>query len=372
MRRREFITLLGGAATAWPLAAGAQQPAMPVSGLPSNRSPSQVIEMKRITVALVFWLCSTALAYAQAPPVGVPVIGWLSPATTQSYQPGPGNPGPQLLRESLARHGLIDGKNIRLDMRLAEGKLDRLPGLAEALVREGATVILAYGEPAAQAAQAATKTLPIVCVCDDLVGSGLAASLAKPGGNVTGASLLATELDAKKIAVLKELLPDAKRFGVLNDPETSGPDRPQGMAETARRLGIELHTIDVRGPDDFEPAFQAFRASGAKGVNIVSSSMLTSFRRRLGELSLAAKIPAICQWRNMVEAGCLASYGITIADLYALSADQIARVLTGAKAADLPIEQPSRFYLVINLRTAKALGLPIPESFLLRADEVIE
>jgi putative ABC transport system substrate-binding protein len=329
--------------------------------------------MRPIAFTLIFWLCSAVVPHAQEPPVKLPALGWLSPATTQSYQqPGPGNPGPQLLRDSLAKHGLIDGKNIRLDMRLAEGKLDLLPGLAEALVRDGATVILAYGEEAGRAAQAATKTLPIVCVGDDLVDSGLAASLARPGSNMTGVSILATELDAKKIEVLKELLPGAKRFGVLNDPATSGRERPQKMAETARHLGIGLQTIDIRGPDDLELAFQALRAGRAEGVNIVASAMLTSFRQRLGELSLAAKIPAICQFRNMVEAGCLATYGITIADIYALSADQVARLLKGAKPADLPVIQPDKFELVISLRTAKALGLTIPPMLLARADEVIE
>ena len=246
--------------------------------------------MRRVALILVFWLCSTVLPYAQESPLKLPIIGWLSPATTQSYnQPGPGNPGLHLLRESLARHGLIDGENMRLDMRLAEGKLDRLPELAESLVRDGATVILASGEAAGRAAQAATKLLPIVCVGDDLVNSGLAASLAKAGSNMTGVSILATELDAKKIELLKELLPDAKRFGVLNDPATSGLNRPQAIADTARRLGVALQTIDVRSFDDLESAFQAFQVGRVEGVDIVSSAMLTSFRQRLGELSLAAK-----------------------------------------------------------------------------------
>src|SRR5262245_8377246 len=164
----------------------------------------------------------------------------------------------------------------------------------------------------------------------------------------------------------------AKRFGVLNDPQTSGPGRPQGMAETAGRLGVELQTIDVRGPDDLEPAFQAFKASGVEGVNIVSSSMLSNFRSRLGELSLAAKIPVICQFREMVEVGCLASYGILLADLYALSGDLIAKVLNGAKPADLAIVQPTRFELIINLKSSKALGLIIPPALFARADEVID
>src|SRR4051794_4543311 len=327
----------------------------------------------RVVFTAVIWLCSTLLAHADETQVKLPIIGWLSPSTSQAYQQaGLGNPGLQLLRQSLAKVGLVDGKNVRIEMRLAEGRLERLPALAEALVRDGATVILAFGEPAGQAAQSATKTLPIVCVADDLIGSGLAASLAKPGSNMTGVSILATELDAKKIELLKELLPGAKRLGVINDPSTSGQERSQKIAQTARHLGIELQTIDVHGPDDLEPTFKALRTGRAEGVNIVSSSMLTSFRERLGELSRSTMIPAICQWRNMVEAGCLASYGITTEELYSLSADQIAKLLKGAKPADLPVQQPTKFELVISLRSAKALGVVIPPSFLLRADEVVE
>jgi putative ABC transport system substrate-binding protein len=330
LKRREVITLIGGAAAAWPLAARAQQ-------------------------------------------LTIPIVGWISPATSQSYsQPMPGNPGPHQLREALAKHGLVDGKNIRIDMRLAEGKLERLPALAEALVREGATVILAFGEEAGRAAQSATMTLPIICIGDDLVNSGLAASLAKPGSNMTGGSILATELDTKKIEVLKELLPDAKRFGILNDPATTGPDRPREIAEIARRLGVELQWIDIRGAGDLEPAFRALESGRAEGVNVVSSAMLTSFRQRLGELSIASKIPAICQSKTMVEAGCFASYGITIGELYWIAADQISKLLKGAKPADLPVQQPTKFQLVINLGIAKMLGLSIPPTLLARADEVIE
>jgi len=329
--------------------------------------------MRRIAFALISWLCGTALAFAQETSDRLPLVGWITPSTTESYQQSaPGSPGLPLLRESLARHGLIDGKTVRLDMRLAEGRLDRLPGLAEALVRDGATVILAFGEAAGRAAQAATKMIPIVCVGDDLVDSGLAASLARPGGNMTGVSILATELDAKKIEVLKELLPDAKRFGVLNDPATSGRERPQKMAEIARRLGIELQTIDIHGPNDLEPAFEALRAGRAQGVNIVASAMLNALRRRIGELSLAAKIPAMCQFRVGVEAGCLASYGITIADLYGLSAEQIARLLKGAKPAELPVIQPDKFELVISEKTAKDIGITISPMMLARATEVME
>ena len=155
--------------------------------------------MRRIALTLVLWLCSAVVVQGQGSPAKVPVVGWLSPATTQSYsQALPGNPGLHQLRRALAKYGLIDGENIHIDMRLAEGNLDRLPVLAQGLVRDGATVILAFGEPAGRAVQAATKTLPVVCAGDDMVNSGLAASLAKPGSNITGVSILATELDAKK------------------------------------------------------------------------------------------------------------------------------------------------------------------------------
>jgi putative ABC transport system substrate-binding protein len=331
VRRRDLMLLLGGATLTLPIAARAQRKAMPV-------------------------------------------LGWLSPATTQSYQlPVPDSPGPALLRASLAKHGLIDGTNIRIEMRLAEGKVERLPALARELVDSGATVLLAFGEPAGKSAQAATTTLPIVCVADDLVDSGMAASLAKPGSNVTGVSILATELDAKKIELLKELLPDAKRLGILNDPATSGPVRPRAMAEVAQRLGVELFTADVRGPDDLAPAFHALREAHADGINVVASAMLNGLREPIGQLTLAAKIPAICQFRqSVIEAGCLASYGITIPDLYALSASQIAKLLQGARPEDLPVQQPTRFELVVSLKNAKALSLIVPPALLARADEVIE
>jgi putative tryptophan/tyrosine transport system substrate-binding protein len=183
--------------------------------------------MQQVMIALLLLFAIPLSAAAQDASNKIPVIGWLSPATLQSYsQGGPDNPGPHQLRDALSKHGLIDGKTIRVDMRLAEGKLERLPELAETVVREGATVILAFGEAAGRAAQAATKTVPIVCVADDLVDSGLGTSLAGPGSNVTGVSILATELDAKKIELLKELLPSAKRLGVLNDPATSGSGAP--------------------------------------------------------------------------------------------------------------------------------------------------
>jgi putative tryptophan/tyrosine transport system substrate-binding protein len=321
--------------------------------------------MRIVGIALACCFCSILPAGGQDAAGKVPTIGFLSPATAETVRA-------PLLREALAKHGFVEGKNVRVDVRVAEGKLERLPELADALVRDGTTLIFATGDSAGLAAQVATKTLPIVMIGDDLVGSGLVTSLARPGGNITGVSILATELDAKRIEVLKELLPDAQRMGVLNDPTTSGPSRPKGMVETATRLGVVLETVDVRGPDDLDAAFKEFKASSVAGINIVSSSLLFNLRPRLGELTLAAGIPAICQFREMVELGCLASYGILLADLYALSADQIAKLLRGAKPADLPVAQPSRFELIISLKTAKTLGLTVPPAVLARADEVIE
>src|SRR5262249_28619844 len=161
----------------------------------------------------------------------------------------------------------------------------------------------------------------------------------------------------------------AKSFGVLNDPATSGRDRPIKMNETARRLGVALKTIDIRGLSDLAPAFQNLRASGVEGVNIVSSAMLTSLRHQLVQLSQAANMPAICQWRAMAEAGCLASYGITIEDLYDLSADQIAKLLRGSNPSDLPVQQPAKFELVVNLKAAKSFGVALSPMLLARADE---
>jgi len=320
--------------------------------------------MRRIVaVPLVCSFCCVLHARGQETANKVPTIGFLSPAAVQTIRV-------DLLRESLAKHGLVDGQNVRIDIQVADGRLERLAGLAEGLVRTGATIMFATGDAAGQAAQAATRTLPIIMVGDDLVGTGFVASLAKPGGNITGVSILATELDAKRIVIIKELLPGAQRIGVLNEPRGPGP--PKGMADAAARLGMVLETIDVRDPNDLEPAFQKFKSSSVAAINIVSSSLLFNLRHRLGELSLAARIPAICQFREMVELGCLASYGVVVRDIYALAADLIAKVLRGAKPGDLAVVQPSRFELVISLKSAKALGVAIPSAMLARADEVIE
>ena len=205
-----------------------------------------------------------------------------------------------------------------------------------------------------------------------LIEAGLVTSLAKPGGNTTGLSILATELDAKKIELLNQFLPSARRFGVLRDPSTSVPARMQAIGEAARVLGIVLQTVDVQRPGDFEPAFAAFRTDGVEGIDVLASPLLFSQRHELTRLSRAEKLPAICQFREMAEAGCLASYGISLPMAYAALADFTDRVLKGTSPSTLPVQQPTLFELVINLQTAHLMGLDIPKLMLARAEEVIE
>jgi putative tryptophan/tyrosine transport system substrate-binding protein len=273
--------------------------------------------------------------------------------------------------DALAALGQVDGRNMRIDLRLAEGHAERFPELAQALVREKASVIVVSGDAAVRAAQQATKTIPIVGIVDDIVGAGLIDSLAKPGGNTTGVSILAGELDAKRLEILKQLVPSSPRFGVLHDP-ASATAQPGQLADAARQLGIELRTVDVRSPADFETAFASFRASGPEAVVMLSSPLIFGFRAELCGLSLTYKLPAISQVREMADAGCLVSYGIRISEAYAIAAALTDKMLKGARAGDTPAQQPTRFELVINLKTAKAIGLTVPPLLLATADEVIE
>jgi len=198
-----------------------------------------------------------------------------------------------------AARGDIDGKNIRLDFRLAEGDAGRLPELAEALVREKATVIIAQGSAAALAAQRATRSIPIVAAGNDLVALGLVESMPRPGHNITGVSLLITELDAKRLEVLREILPAARRFGLLSDPTSSEPSGLRTIADTAQALGVELQTVHARDPAEFPAAIASLRVDGVEGVNILSSPLLFHFREELGALLLKHKLASICEWPEM-------------------------------------------------------------------------
>jgi putative ABC transport system substrate-binding protein len=321
--------------------------------------------MKHIANLLALALCAAVPAMAQDA-ASLPLVGILRINTPDTVEPTA-----TLFRDALAALGQIDSRNIRIEVRLAEGHPERLPDLARALVREKADVIVAYGVPATRAAQQATSTIPIVANTD-LLASGLIGGLAKPGGNTTGVSFLTTELDAKKLEILKEILPAARHFGLLNDGAVDRTVQLQALDDAARSLGVQLQRVDVRGRADFSSAFASFRAGDTEAVVILGSPLLFSLREEFGWLNLTHKLPAICEWREMVEAGCLASYGATLRELNATLAALTDKVLRGAHPADTPAEQPTRFELVINLKIAKALGLTIPQTILGRADEVIE
>ena len=322
--------------------------------------------MKWLACALGLSLCvappASAQEAAKAPLVGVLLINTAA------------NPEPvvPLFRNALAALGYVEGSNVRLDFRFAEGHADRFPALAAALVGDKANVIVALGDAATRAAQQATRTIPIVAIADDLVAAELIQSMVKPGGNTTGVSILATELDAKKVEILKEIVPTARHFGLLRDPASSNEARLRAIAEMARALDLELQTVDVATPADFAAAFAALRAGGAEALDVLASPLLANFQSELGRLTLEYKLPAICQFREMVKAGCLASYGVKRQEMYAMLAAYVDKMLKGAKPGETVAQQPSAVELVINQKTARKLGIELPRATLARADEVIE
>jgi putative ABC transport system substrate-binding protein len=311
-------------------------------------------------------VCAADPVFAQNA-ANLPIVGVLRINTPDTVEPTQ-----TMLRDALAALGQVDGRNIRIEVRLAEGNAERLPELAEALVREKVSVILANGPPAIRAVQRATSTIPIVATGGDLVGDRLINRLAKPGGNTTGVSLLTTELDAKRLEILKEIMPVARRFGLLRDPVSSTEAQLRATIEMARALDLELQSVDVQGPADFAGAFAAVRAGGAEAVSPLSSPMLFASREELGRSSLAEKLPAICEWREMAEAGCLASYGVTLRELVGIQAALTDKMLRGVPPGETPAQQLTRFELVINQKVARAIGVEIPRSVLGRADEIIE
>jgi ABC-type uncharacterized transport system substrate-binding protein len=321
--------------------------------------------VRRVAAAFALWLCAAIPAFAQNRE-NLPVVGILRSNTADSVEPFATG-----FRDALAALGLVDGRNIRLEVRLAEGHLERLPELAQSLVQAKARVILAFGPPAIRAAQQATSTIPIVGNAD-LLASGLIASLARPGGNTTGVSMLNTELDAKRLEILKEIVPSGRRFGLMSDPATKVPAQLQAIADVAHALGVELQTVEIRVHADLAPAFASFRAGGAEAIHVLSSAMLFGSREELGRLSLTYKLPAICEWREMAEAGCVASYGTRLSEGYAMLAALTDKMLKGARPGETPAQQPTRFELVINRKVARAIGIEIPQLLLARADEVIE
>jgi ABC-type uncharacterized transport system substrate-binding protein len=324
VNRREFITLLGGAA-AWPMAARAQQPSMPVVGFLR-----------------------------------------LSPASVDAGRV-------EALRAGLRQLGYVEGKNIVIEFRWAE-TVDQLPELASELARMNVDVIFAPSSTQVEAARQVTKTIPIVFANHaDPVGVGHVASLAQPSGNITGLSVLLTDLVAKQLEILKEAVPQATRIGVLFSPTTPS-HRPalQALETAGQTLGVQLQLAPVRTAEDFDGAFAMMGRERVGGCLVVAAPIFFSHRARVAELALKHRLPAMFGGKEHVEAGGLISYYSDLNDMARRAAAYIDKILKGAKPADLPVEQASKYQLVINLKTAKAIGLNISEAFLLRANEVIE
>ena len=323
--RRKFLATLGGAAAAWPFVAQAQQPAKPTIG---------------------FLVAGTPLSHGQ----------WVAAFV-------------QRLREL----GWIEGRTIAIEYRWGEGRNERFAEIADEFARRKVDVIVTSATAAVVAAKQATSVIPIVfAAAGDPVGTGLVASLARPGGNVTGLSIQQTDVAAKRLELLREVVPGLGRLAILAN--VGSPSVVLDMREveaTASTLGLEVTTLEIRRGEDIAPAFEALKGR-ADALYVCIDPLVGTHRIRINTLALAARLPTMHATREAVEAGGLMSYGANVPDLFRFAADYVDKILRGAKPGDIPVEQPRKFDLIINLTTARALGLTIPEAFLLRADEVIE
>jgi putative ABC transport system substrate-binding protein len=313
-------------------------------------------------------LTAPLTAEAQAP-AKVPRIGFLmsSSATDAPLQF-------EEFRQGLRELGYVEGKSIAIEYRFAENRLERLPALATELVRMKVDLIVAAFPPDADAAKQATSTIPIVfAVSGDPVAGGLVASLARPGGNITGLASLGPDVVGKQLEMLKEVAPKVTRVAVLENP--GNPSHPVVLRQAegaARVLGLKLHTLQARTPAEIDAAFAAMRSQRSSGVLVLRDAMFRSRRAQIVALAAKGRLPAVYGFRDEAEAGGLMAYGSRNVEMFRRAATYVDKILKGAKPADLPVEQPTKFELVINLKTAKALGLTIPPSLLGRADEVIQ
>jgi putative ABC transport system substrate-binding protein len=309
-------------------------------------------------------LATPLTADAQQPQV--PRIGVLS-----SFS----DPDPQVaaLKQGLRDLGWVEGQNVGVEYRYANNHLEQFPHLAAELVRLKVDLIVAGGEAGIRAARDATSTIPIVMAnSGDPVGTGLIASLSRPGGNVTGLSLLAPDLGGKRLELLKETVPKVSRVGVLWNPTNAVKALELNSTEVAARaLGVIVTSHEVRAPADFDRAFAAIGRERPTALITLADPLTRSYRTQLAEFAAKSRLPMIAELRDFAEAGGLMTYGASLLDLYRRAATYVDKILNGAKPGDLPIEQPTKFELVVNLKTAKSLGLTIPQSVLVRADEVI-
>jgi putative tryptophan/tyrosine transport system substrate-binding protein len=325
MNRREFVTLLGGATAAWPLAARAQQAGK------------------------------------------LPTIGFLGASTPPNW-----SQWTAAFVQRMRELGWTEGRTVAIEYRWAEGRSERFTEIANEFVRLKVDVIVTVGTAVAAAKQA-TSTIPIVfAIAVDPIGSGMVASLAHPGGNATGLSVQSTELAGKRIELLREVLPNLRRLAIIADVSYSGSVLETAEVQAAaRKVGLDVDVLEIRHAKDIVPAFEALK-SGAQALYVCPDALVNANHARINTLALGARLPTIHPFREYLGAGGFMSYGVNNADMFRRAGDFVDKILKGTKPADLPVEQPTKFELVINLTTAKALGLKIPESFLLRADEVIE
>ena len=323
------------------------------------------VRMHYCVGAVVLGFMTLTLAVAGQETAKVPVVGVLMVMAM------PDDPVVPAIREGLRQFGYVDGTNIRIERRAAQNRMDQLPALAKELVDLGADVIVVGGEPAARAAKQESSTVPIILISfdHDPVASGLIDSFSRPTGNVTGVFSRTSELVGKRLELLREALPKASRVAVFWD--SASARQLEAVEPSTRALGLDLERIELRGSYDYAAAFSAARKHKAQAVVLLFSPKFTQERVRIASLALESKMPTMYQEEMSVKAGGLMSYGPSVAEMFGRSGYYIDRLLKGAKVGDLPVEQASKFRLVVNLKTAKALRLTIPQSILLRADEVI-